>query len=340
MSRLLTPIDLFRLRRKARSLVVLDGDVALLRRHRVLLVAMRTILENHTRYSTTIVRDGATSAILQARRRHSRPERELLALASYGPEQRYPSDHDMWFNLLEAHVVESARSRIQRLYATLDGNHTDLVEIFRQSGYAPFSREVLLRLDGPDWDQGIRLAAMAPQTRHDVWGVHQLYGQTTPRPVQLAEAKAARDWMLPLATPWERVKQRAWVQRHSDQVVASLHIHSGHEAHVMRLLVQPSARDEVPDMLRFGISQIADTLPIWLVLRDYQEDLLWSAQDLGFQPFSEQSLLVRHNVAFVRRPAFARVLEPNQDPGSPIPTIVPAAHKQARFYAPPERHYQ
>jgi hypothetical protein len=107
----------------------------------------------------------------------------------------------------------------------------------------------------------------------------------------------------------------------------------------MRLLVQPGARDEVPDMLRFGMGQIADTLPIWLVLSDYQEDLLWSAQDLGFQPFSEQSLLVRHNVAFIRRPALARVLEPNHEQGSPIPTIVPAANKQARFYAPQKRHH-
>ncbi|MFZ9857781.1 MAG: hypothetical protein ACO3F2_05525 [Roseiflexaceae bacterium] len=339
MSRLLTPIDLIGLRRKARSLVVLDGDVSLLRRHRVLLLAVRSILENHTTHSTTVVRHGDISAMLQALTRHSRPERELIALASYGLDQRYPSDHDMWFNLLESHVVQSARDRIQRLYATLDNHHADVAEIFRQSGYVPFSRQLLLRLDGPDWDQGTRLATMAPQTRHDVWGIHQLYGQITPRPVQLAEAKAARDWMLPLSTPWERVKQKAWVQRHNEQIMASLRIQSGREAHVMRLLVQPSARDEVPDMLRFGMSQIADTLPIWLVLRDYQEDLLWSAQDLGFQPFSEQSLLVRHNVALIRRPAFARVLKPNHEQGSPIPTIVPAANKQARFYAPQKRHH-
>ncbi len=339
MSRLLTPIDVFRLRRKARSLVMLDGDASLLRRHRLVFTAIRSILENHSTYATTIVRSNAVSAVLQSHRRHSRPEHVLMALAAYGPEQRYPSDHDLWFTLLESHVVESARNRIQRLYTTLDNAHADLAEIFRQSGFAPFSRQILLRLDGPDWDQGTRIAAMAAQTRHDVWGIHQLYGHTTPRPVQLAEAKAARDWMLPLVTPWEPVKQRAWVQRHNEQVVASLRIQSGRAAHVMRLLVQPNMRDEVPDMLRFGMSQIADTLPIWLVLRDYQEDLMWFAQDLGFQPFSEQSLLVRHNVAFIRRPALARVLEPTHEQGSPIPTIVPAAHKQARFYAPTKRHH-
>lgn len=339
MSRLLTPIDLFRLRRKARSLVVLDGDASLLRRHRVVLTALRSIVENHSHYATTIVRSNTVSAILQARRRHTRPEHELMALVSYGAEQRYPSDYDLWFTLLESHVVESARSRIQRLYTTLDSTNADLGEIFRQSGFVPFSRQIVLRLDGPDWDQGTRIATMHPQTRHDVWSVHQLYGQITPRPVQLAEAKAARDWMLPLATPWESVKQRAWVQRHNDQVVASLRIQSGREAHVIRLFVHPNVRDEVPDMLRFGMSQIADTLPIWLVLRDYQSDLLWSAQDLGFQPFSEQSLLVRHNVAIIRRPALARVLESTHDQGTPIPTIVPAANKQARFYVPTKRHH-
>jgi hypothetical protein len=150
--------------------------------------------------------------------------------------------------------------------------------------------------------------------------------------VQHAEAKAARDWMLPLPTPWDGVKRRAWVLRQADQIIAALRVRSGREAHLMHLLITPDARELATDIVRFGISQIADTLPIWLVLRDYQEELLWSAEDLGFQPIDEQSLWVRHNVSFMRRSAFARVLEPTRESGSPSPQSCPQANK--RDYMP------
>jgi hypothetical protein len=145
--------------------------------------------------------------------------------------------------------------------------------------------------------------------------------------------------MLPLQTPWDGVKRRAWVLHNAAHISAALRVRSGREAHLMHLLIDPNARELATDMLRFGISQIADTLPIWLVLRDYQEELLWSAQDLGFQPIDEQSLWVRHNVSFMRRSAFARVLEPTRESGSPVPSIVPAS-EQARLYARTKRNNQ
>jgi hypothetical protein len=338
-SRLLSTTDLLTLRRKPRAIALMRHESTLINRHSPLWFGVRSLVTNSGRYTTGIVREAGVSAVLQAVGRDTRPERALVAFASYGDAHRYPSDHDLWFRLLEAHVVHSVHHHIQRLYATVPSHLSDTFEIFRQNGYSSFSKELLLRLDGPDWDQGTRIAPMTPQHRHDVWGVHQLYGQTTPKPVQHAEAKAARDWMLPLPKPWDTVKHRAWVQRHHEQVVASLRIASGRDAHIIHLMVQPSLRDDVTHLLRFGISQVADTLPIWLVLREYQEDLVWSAQDLGFQPIDEQMSLVRHNVALIRRPAFASVLEPKRDQGTPVPTIIPAS-EQARLYARTKRHHQ
>ena len=339
MSRLLTPTDLLTLRHKPRSLALLNDDALLLQRHRPLLFGLRSLVANNSRYTTYVHHEGSVSGVLQASSRESRPEQQVVALATYGPSHQLPTDHDIWFRLLETHVVQSAQHQIQRLYVTQPGTNSDMSEIFRQSGYTNYTRQMLLRLDGPDWDHGTRIATMHPQSRHDVWGVHQLYGQTTPRPVQHAEAKAARDWMLPLQTPWDGVKRRAWVLHNAAHISAALRVRSGREAHLMHLLIDPNARELATDMLRFGISQIADTLPIWLILRDYQEELLWSAQDLGFQPIDEQSLWVRHNVSFMRRSAFARVLEPTRESGSPVPSIVPAS-EQARLYARTKRNNQ
>ncbi len=338
-SRLLTATDLLTLRRQPRTMALMRSESSLVNHYRPLWFGMRSLITNSGRYTTSLLSEHGVQGMLQAVGRDTHPERTLVAFASYGEAHHSPSDHDLWFRLLEDHVVHSIRHSIQRLYATIPSQSSDTFEIFRQSGYSNFSRELVLRLDGPDWNQGTRLAEMLPQSRHDVWGVHQLYGQVTPRPVQHADAKSARDWMLPLYQPWQQVRHRAWVIRQHDGIAAALHIQSGRDAHELRIMVHPALRDDVTDMLRFGISQIADTLPIWLVLREYQEDLLWSAQDLGFQIVDEQVLLIRHNVAHVRRPAFARVLESSREQGTPIPTIAPAS-EQARLYARTKRHHQ
>ena len=339
MNHVLTLPDLLPLRNKPRVFAVLHPDALLLSPLRPLFYGVRSLLSTQGRYSSSFITDGAVSAVLHTIAPAGRPERELVALASYGPLMRYPSDHDIWFRLLESHVIASGNQHVQRLYATLSFERDDLSEIFRQSGYGCYARHMVYRLEGPDWNQGTTFAALQPQTRHDVWGVHQLYGAVTPKPVQHAEARTARDWALPMHTPWDAYKLRAWVLRQQDRVMATIRIKSSRTAHVITLLVHPDARADVADMLRYGMSQIADTLPMWLILREYQEELQWPAQDLGFHAFREQQLLVRHTVAFSRRPALARVLDPAREQGTPIPAIIPAS-EQARHHVTPERHHE
>ncbi|MFM2033007.1 MAG: hypothetical protein RLZZ297_1772 [Chloroflexota bacterium] len=343
MPRLLTPPDLLTLRHKPRALVLLHPDAGLLAAPRPFVYGLRALLSNHGHDSSLYQRDGAVSAVLHATAPSNRPVRELLAFASYGPALRYPSDHDIWYRLLEAHVIASANQQVQRVYATLNAGD-DLDEIFRQSGYGCYAKQTLFRLDGPDWNQGTRVAAMQPQTRADVWGVHQLYGAVTPKPVQHAEARTARDWALPLPTPWDAVKHRAWVLHEAERVVATVRIKSSRTAHVITVMADPDFRADFADMLRHGISQIADTLPIWLSLREYQDELRWPAQDLGFHPYCEQHALVRHMTAFARSTNFARVLEPRRERGTPVPSITPIAAPppptQARHHGTTERHHE
>jgi hypothetical protein len=58
-----------------------------------------------------------------------------------------------------------------------------------------------------------------------------------------------------------------------------------------------------------------------VLLREYQSELLAPAQDLGFQPIGEQSLLVKHTVVPVRRPLLVPSLEPGLEPQVPAPRI-------------------
>jgi hypothetical protein len=96
---------------------------------------------------------------------------------------------------------------------------------------------------------------------------------------------------------------------------------SGPASHVLTVLVHPEARDTITDLLRFGLAQLSDTLPVYLLLREYQSELLAPASDLGFQPIGEQALLFKQTTVQVRKPSLIPGIETIAEPRGPIVTI-------------------
>ncbi len=322
MIRPVTLGDLWTLRRKPRSQVWLYNEAMLAHPHRQMWFAVRCLLEGSGRdVATFIYLERGMRAAAQAVGRGGKPEQDIVMLSAYGGGQGHPTDPDVWFRLIERLCVHAGQHRVQRLYAALSQRHEDLREIFRQLGFAGYAQQIVLRLEGPDWDQGITLAPMRPQSRRDDWAIHRLYGATTPHTVQQAEARVARDWRMPLTQSWRRARRRGWVLGPDSSLTAALHLTSGPAAHVMTLLIHPETRDIVTDVLRFGLGQISDTLPVYLLLREYQSELLTPASDLGFQPIGEQALMVKHTTVAVRRPSLIPALEPVPEPRTSIPTI-------------------
>jgi hypothetical protein len=317
-----TPGDLWTLRRKPRSTVMLYSEPLLARPHRWLLVALRSILRAHPRDSLTFVaRERNLRAVAQSLGRPGRAEHDLVLLSAYGGGPGTPTDPDIWFKLLEALCFYAGRASVERVFAALSQRHDELREIFRQLGFVGYSHQTVMRLQGPDWDQGTTLAPMRPQRRSDIWAIHKLYGRVTPRPVQQTEHRDSRTWTLPRARLWGAPAVRAWVLGPQDEISAYVHLTSGPIAHVLTLLLQPDRREITTDVLRFGLGQISDDLPVYLLIRDYQRELLLPAEDLGFQPIGEQLLLCKQTAVTVRRPVIAPALEPLLDPRLPATTI-------------------
>ncbi len=340
MIRPATPADLWTLRRKPRSLVMLYNKTMLAKPHRPFWFGLRCMFETSGGDSSTFIyRERGMRAAVQSVRRSGRPEHDIVMMAAYGGGRGHPTNPDIWFRLLEALCINLGHHRIQRFYAALSQNHDELREIFRQLGFGAYTNQTVLRLEGPDWDQGVTLAPMRPQARRDAWAIHKLYGATTPHPVQQAEARLPRAWMLPLTRGWYRPRQRGWVLGPEDNLTAYLHLTSGPAAHVLTLLLQTEARDLVADILRFGLGQVADSSPVYLLLRDYNRELLVPAQDLGFQPIGEQALLFKQTTVAVRRSILVPALESRPEARTPIPTIS-SLNEDARLYVRPTRHHQ
>ncbi len=338
MIRPVTLNDLWHIRRKPRSAVMLYNEAMLVSPHRIFWFALHCALEGSSPVrSTFFASESDSHAMVQAIARGRRPEMDIVLLATYGNEGGTPTDPDLWFRLLESLSAKAGHSSVQRLYAALSQRHDELREMFRQLGFACYAHQTVTRLEGPDWDQGTSVATMRPQSRRDVWAIHKLYGITTPRPVQQAEPRASRDWMLPITPSWHPTRRRAWVLGQDDDLTAYLGMTSGPNAHILSILMRPEAREETPSVLRFGLGQISDSLPVYLLLRDYQGDLLLPAGDLGFQPIGEQALLWKQTTVSVRRSILVPSLEPVPEPRAPIPTIS-LLDEDARFYDRPKRY--
>lgn len=323
MIRSVAPGDFWSLRRKPRKQVVLYTEGLLARAHRPALFALRCLLQGNGRDASSVVyQERGGGAILQAVGRSGRPEQDVVYLATLGARSvRLPSDYELWYRLLERLCINAGYNNTQRLYAAIPSQHNEVREIFRQLGFQAYAHTSILHLSGPDWDQGTTLAPMRVQARRDHWAIHKLYGATTPHLVQHAEVRNARAWALPMRRPWARPRRTAWVWGPDDDLTAYLRLASGPSGHVFSLLIRPDAREGATDVLRFGLAQLSDTRPAYVLLREYQSELLAPAQDLGFQPIGEQALLVKSTVVPVRRPLLVPSFEPSLEPQVPAPRI-------------------
>lgn len=335
MIRSVAPGDLWSLRRKPRNQVVLYNETLLAQAHRPFWFAIRCLLRGSGRdQAMSVFADRHRGALVQAQGRYGRPEQDILYLASLGPKYPgLPSDHDIWFRLLERLCFVAGQNHVQRLFASVADHQVEVREIFRQLGFQGYAHSQVLHLSGPDWDQGTALAPMRPQSRRDHWAIHKLYGNTTPHPVQHAEARNARTWALPLAQNWKGVWRRAWILGPDDNLTAYLHISSGASGHVLTIMVHPDAREVTVELLRFGLAQLSDARPIYLLLREYQQELLAPAQVLGFESLGEQLLLIKHTVVPVRRSLLIPTFEPGLEPQVTAPRISApreVAHPYAR----------
>lgn len=335
MIRSVIPGDLWGLRRKPRHQFVLYTEGVLAQAHRPAWFALRCMLQGNGRErNSAIYQDRGSTAVIQAQGRYGRPEQDVIYVATSGTRSaQMPSDYEVWYWLLERICQNASASHVQRLYAALPREHSELREIFRQTGFHAYAHTTILQLSGPDWDQRTTLASMRFQARRDHWAIHKLYGAITPHPVQQAEVRNARHWAMPLTGDWIGPQRCAWVLGPDDDLTGYLRLISGPQGHVFSLMMRPNARDLAVDVLRFGLARLSDhRRPVYLLLREYQGELLAPAEDLGFQPLGEQALLVKHTVVPVRHMLLAPSLETGIDPRVPARRIA-APREDAKPYA-------
>ncbi|HET7095051.1 MAG TPA: hypothetical protein VFI22_16285, partial [Thermomicrobiales bacterium] len=228
------------------------------------------------------------------------PDQRWVLLALGGSLGVYDVE-PVWEELL-AHAVRNAGLRgVKRLVARIPAD-LPVGRVLQRRGWQPFATETIYQARDPrPRDGGGRLRR---QGQVDAWGVHQLYGATTPRAVQEAEALTSQRWDIDAKPRQRGVGAMAWVADEEHDIVAYIGARSRGGTHVLDILIQPERRDLLPALLDEAIARLPHRPQrVLCALRGYQSELGAALEQRGFAPALEQDLLLRYTTATVRAPA-------------------------------------
>jgi len=242
-----------------------------------------------------------------------RDDHRLLGTAQFhavGPDHRWMAtcvrtdagvyeDDPIVIGLMHHAIQDAGFNGVKRLYAKAD-LASPVVAPLRAIGFSPYMRETILgAASAPPLPvaSGVRTLEQA-----DVWSVHQLYIQTTPRDVQYAEAFTSHNWDVGTINRDRGHDGQAWIITRDFVAVAYARAVTHRAAHLVDFMVVPEWRELLPGLLAHVFRALGSmsSRPVHVSVRGYQQEETGLLESMGFVVQVEQELYVRYTTASVR----------------------------------------
>lgn len=191
--------------------------------------------------------------------------------------------------LLEHAISQAGWCGARRIMAQsrIDGPITG---ILRSTGFTAFAHEYVYTL--PAVPAGEINRSVRSQENSDVWGIHQLYLQTTPRDVQNAEALTSHEWDLDL----EGRSRRGWLISSDNGPIAYVRVRTSRKHHQLDTMYLPEAHHMLPTLLNAVFAALRNEAPrrIYVSVRGYQQELSSVLGAAGLEQEADQLMMVRY----------------------------------------------
>lgn len=264
-------------------------------------------------------RRGRPVGFLQARARRGRPEADVAFLApALGADGDAVS---IWYRLL-AECAQTIGSRGgQRLFAQI-ANGNGIEEVFRQAGFNVYTHEDVYRLG--EWPtHRAKTNLLRHQHARDGWDLLRLYGQLTPRPVQIAEGMLSPEGLGgQMGDWWDQTRGTGYILQIENEIAGAVRVQRGRAAYWLRFWLHPQAQEYNETLLRGALSLLwaAPHRPIYCSVRDYESGLRAPLEQAGFQHVCTRSLLVKHITVRAKEPLIKLVpgLEKCPEPAASV----------------------
>jgi len=262
--------------------------------------------------------EGSLAGAIQMRRRPGRPEADIVFIAPALEDGEEVAA--LWHRLLAHCVRQAGERRVQRVFISAPEQAREMLSLFRQAGFSPYTREEVFRgeeLVRPVLSQRWQVRPLASA---DGWALQKLYATITPRLVQQAEGggSPSGDQSLPWRAPGPQAR---FVLARGGEIAGLVSVRAGRSGHCLRLWGDFQTSGEVLALLGQGLAALSahPPRPIYCLVREYQGGVRGPLVECGFRHVATWSRLVKHTVLRVREPAWRTlpVLEPRPEPTVP-----------------------
>jgi hypothetical protein len=226
--------------------------------------------------------------VVSARRRTTRLAWEIDTLIAAADDGEAVA-----LTLFDQVVAGAARAGVQKIFLRLEAG-SDLLDAAHRAGFVSYTREALLRLDGPHpTDAPPPRLHLRPRGKGDAYGLYQLYCQATPTEVRRLEAATFQEW---LSSQEERSRGRGRVDLIGEQQSrAFAWVRASREADLGRvdLLIHPDAWPETEAVLAAGLAACKPGAPVIFLVREYAQPVQERLERAGFTPDGEYVCLAK-----------------------------------------------
>lgn len=196
--------------------------------------------------------------------------------------------------LLEHAISQAGSCGARRIMARSEID-SPLTGALRATGFSAFAHEYIYAVPVAPVGQADRMVRM--QAKSDVWSIHQLYLQTTPRDVQNAEAYTSHEWDLDL----EGRSRRGWLIADDSGVVAYVRVKTQRKYHRLDALFVPDKHHVLETLLDsvFASLRLESPRPVFVAVRGYQQEMTSVLAEAGFKPGYDQLMMVRYTTVSI-----------------------------------------
>lgn len=219
---------------------------------------------------------------------------KIVTIAPGLPEET--ADDTCWLHALDAMVAAAGKRGAHMLAGEIDEG-SPLFTVLRRAGFAVYARQEIWRRDpSQPLPNHVTPASLSEETDADAMDIQLLYSNIVPRLVQ------------PITVPSS--DSEGLVYRQGSRVQGYIAVSEGKYGVYLMPFLHPDILFSEASAIIAGAITLrakAEKLPVYVCVRRYQDWLEDGLSDLGFQPISEQAVMVRHIAAGVRHAVFAPI---------------------------------
>ena len=217
-------------------------------------------------------------------------------------------DDTIWLHILDAMAQQAGKHGAQTLVAEVEVSHR-LFETMRRAGYAVYSRQVIWQHSPIVDDKQKPEVTVTEEVNSDQIGIAALLGSTIPRILQTVMGPST--------------DMDGLVYRKNGRVEAYIAYSEGKHGVYLIPYLHPDVLSEASDIIEAAVLAIDKSrkVPIYVSVRGYQGWLENAMLDLGFTPWLEQAVMVKHLTAGIRQTSFTSVKLNTQGGKQPAPNL-------------------